>query len=383
MSRLQQLMSDLSAAASSPDEALLGMPGAFYTDAEFFAHERNTVLWYGWHCLGRVDEIPSPGDFFTVQLLDEPLLVVRGDDDVVRVLSNICRHRGMPLAEGRGSSKRFICSYHAWTYGRDGQLLRAARMNNSRLDVKNCRLPEFNSFIWRGAIYCSLDDAAVPFIEENQGLDALVENYEPEQFRLVHVAEEDWRCNWKSLVENFMEGYHLSVVHPETLHGYTPTGLSKKATSGPGFTSYLANYPDSAASRGEGSERLSADQRKRSTLYSVFPCQVASQSATLLVSLTIIPKSADLIGVKWTMSTYGNQLDEATVAERVKLWEEVNAEDREKLERMQVALRSAHALAGPLAGQDFEGTIHDFHVWMDGQLNDGLNTFDETGQQAG
>ena len=83
------------------------------------------------------------------------------------------------------------------------------------------------------------------------------------------------------------------------------------------------------------------------------------------------------------MSTYGNQLDEATVAERVKLWEEVNAEDREKLERMQVALRSAHALAGPLAGQDFEGTIHDFHVWMDGQLNSGLNTFDETGQQAG
>ena len=141
-----------------------------------------------------------------------------------------------------------------------------------------------------------------------------------------------------------MEGYHLSVVHPETLHGYTPTGLSKKAASGPGFTSYLANYPDNAASRGEGAERLSADQRKRSTLYSVFPCQVASQSATRLVSLTIIPKSADLIGVKWTMSTYGDQLDEATVAERVKLWEEVNAEDREKLERMQVALTSSRSL---------------------------------------
>ena len=138
MSRLQQLMFDLSAAAQSDDDALLGMPGAFYTDAEFFAHERNTVLWHGWHCLGRTDEIPIAGDFFTVQLLDEPLLVVRGDDDVVRVLSNICRHRGMPLAEGRGSSKRFVCSYHAWTYGRDGQLLRAARMNNSRLDVKNC-----------------------------------------------------------------------------------------------------------------------------------------------------------------------------------------------------------------------------------------------------
>ena len=79
------------------------------------------------------------------------------------------------------------------------------------------------------------------------------------------------------------------------------------------------------------------------------------------------------------MSTYGDQLDEETLAQRVRLWEEVNAEDREKLERMQVALRSAHALAG----QDFEGTIHDFHVWMDRQLNGGLNSFDEAGQQAG
>ncbi|MEM6578385.1 MAG: Rieske (2Fe-2S) protein, partial [Pseudomonadota bacterium] len=99
--------------AALPADRPTGMPGAFYTSQTQFEHEARTVLRTGWHCLGRIDEIAQPGDFFTVQLLNEPLLVVRGDDDDVRVMANVCRHRGMPLAEGRGRTKRFVCSYHA------------------------------------------------------------------------------------------------------------------------------------------------------------------------------------------------------------------------------------------------------------------------------
>ena len=358
----------LNTAATSAENAPLGLPGAFYTDPQLFDLECQTVLHQGWHCLGRVDEIPEPGDYFTVRLLDEPLLIVRGDDHEIRVMSNLCRHRSMPLAEGRGNSKRFICSYHAWTYDRAGQLLRAARMKNAGFDVTSCRLPEFATFVWNGFIYVSLSDTPPPFAGANDDLNSVLADYEPDKFRLVHVAEEDWNTNWKCLVENFMEGYHLSVVHPETLHGYTPTGMSKKSVSGPGFTSYCANYPDTAQPRGYGSDRLTETQRNRSTLYAIFPTQVVSQSATLLVSLSIFPKSVDVIGVKWTLSAYGNELEENILRQRVALWENVNAEDREKLERMQTALRSVHANAGPLAGEDYEGTIHDFHVWMATQL---------------
>ena len=104
--------------------------------------------------------------------------------------------------------------------------------------------------------------------------------------------------------------------------------------------------------------------RDSSTLFARFPTQVASQAASLLVSLSIFPISAESIEVKWTMSVYGDDLDDATIAERIKLWEEVNAEDRHKLERMQIALRSQHAQSGPLAGDDYEGTIRDFQVWL-------------------
>ncbi len=356
---LHDLLQELAALPADPPRC---MPGEFYTSQAWFEHEAATVLRDGWHCLGRVDEIPEPGDFFTARLLNEPLIVVRADDSEIRVLANVCRHRGMPLAEGAGNARRFVCTYHAWAYGRDGALLRAARMQNEGFDQKNCKLPTHNSYLWNGFIYVSLNPDTAPF--EHPELDALVAPYEPDNFRLVHMAEETWHTNWKCLVENFMEGYHLSVVHPQTLHGYTPTGLATKLAGGGGFTSYAAIYPDDIESRGRGAEGLSDKERKRSTLYSVFPTQVASQAASLLVSLCIFPISANEIRVKWTMSIYGDELDYYTIQNRISLWEEVNREDREKLERMQVGLASAHAQAGPLAGENYEGTIHDFLIWL-------------------
>ncbi|MFK7940382.1 MAG: aromatic ring-hydroxylating dioxygenase subunit alpha [Roseovarius sp.] len=364
MSQIETMRQTLAELASLSPDAPFGMPGTFYTSPEFFDYECDTILRQGWYCLGRADEIPEGGDYFTLQLLNEPIIVVRGDDGEIRVLSNVCRHRGMPLAEGSGNANRFVCSYHAWAYSHDGALLRAARMKNAGFDQKSCKLPSFPVQLWQGFIYTSLDPAAAPFGPDSKALDDLVSPYEPENFRHVHTASEIWRCNWKCLVENFMEGYHLSVVHPQTLHGYTPTGLARKSVSGPGFTSYCANYPQDIPSRGAGAPGLTAEQQQRSSLFARFPNQVASQAASLLVSLSIFPRKVDEIEVRWTMSVYGDELDGDTIEQRIALWDEVNREDREKLERMQVGLGSHHAGSGPLAGDDFEGTVRDFLLWL-------------------
>ncbi|MEX3015714.1 aromatic ring-hydroxylating dioxygenase subunit alpha [Gymnodinialimonas hymeniacidonis] len=359
------LSSELQAIAALPPDRPMTMPGAFYTSKDRFRHEADTVLRRGWHCLGRIDEIPAPGDFFAVQLLNEPLIVVRQVDGDIVVLANVCRHRGMPLAEGRGNTKRFVCSYHAWAYDLDGGLMRAARMKNAAFDAKSCGLHRHNRVLWNGFIYVNLDSAAAPF--DLPALNGLLTNYETESFRLAHVAEEVWNTNWKCLVENFMEGYHLSVVHPQTLHDYTPTGLARKLAVGDGFTSYAANYPKNIPPRGLGAPNLTDDERLRSTLFALFPTQVASQAASLLVSLSIFPLSAGQIRVKWTLSTYGDDLDDDTIVARIALWEKVNQEDREKLERMQIALGSQHAVSGPLAEDDYEGTIRDFQLWLAAQ----------------
>ncbi|MFD2739966.1 aromatic ring-hydroxylating dioxygenase subunit alpha [Sulfitobacter aestuarii] len=361
--RVDEMREALEDCAAAPAEAPRGLPGHFYNDPAFFEHESNTVLHRGWHCVGRVDEFAEPGDYLTLNLLGEPLIVVR-DGDGIKALSNVCRHRGMPLAAGHGNAKRFVCRYHAWTYGTDGALLRAPRMKNQGFDPKNCRLATFPCVQRFGFVYVSLSQDAPDIDVELAGLKDVIDRYEPEEYHIVHSASEIWQCNWKALVENFMEGYHLSVVHPQTLHGYTPTGLSRKGPNGAGFTSYFANYPDNIPPRGEGAPGLDAEARHRSTLFAAFPCQVVSVAASLLVSLSIRPLTATSIEVRWTMSAYPGSLDGDTIDQRIALWESVNLEDREKLEAMQTALGSVHATGGPLAEDDYEGTVRDFLIWL-------------------
>ncbi|MEM7547575.1 MAG: aromatic ring-hydroxylating dioxygenase subunit alpha [Pseudomonadota bacterium] len=356
------LHTSLRAIAAAPADAPLSLSGCHYTDPAYFAHECETVLRTGWHCLGRTDEVPEPGDYFTVQLLTEPLLIVRGDDREIRVLANVCRHRSMPLVEGRGHEARFVCRYHAWSYRRDGALASAPRMPKER--VKDCRLHAFRTEIWRGFIYVNLSGDAAPLAPQLTKLDDLIGIYDQSKMQIQHIEEEDWRCNWKCLVENFMEAYHLSVVHPETLHPFTPTGLSRKAMADAAFTSYAAHYPDTIEQRFTGAPHLSREERYQSRLFSVFPCQVASQSAGLLVSLSLQPVAVDRVKVRWTMSAYEGEMSPPQLDEAIALWREVNREDREKLEAMQIALGSVAAQSGPLAPPDMEGTIWDFYQYL-------------------
>ena len=109
------------------DEAW-SMPKSYYTDPKLLDIEREQLFGKEWICIGRSEEINNGGDYMTFQLCDEPLVAVRGEDGKIRVLSNVCRHRGALLAEGRGNRHRLVCPYHHWSYDLEGKLAGAPRM---------------------------------------------------------------------------------------------------------------------------------------------------------------------------------------------------------------------------------------------------------------
>ncbi|MEM8813242.1 MAG: aromatic ring-hydroxylating dioxygenase subunit alpha [Pseudomonadota bacterium] len=350
--------------AEAPAGRETGLDGNFYIDPALYAAEVSRILTTEWLYLCRADELPEPGDYLTLVVLDEPLLVVRGDDGEIRVLSNICRHRNSPVALGAGRSRLFVCPYHAWSYGRDGRLVSAPRMEAARVDKARCGLPRHKIEVWMGFVYVNLDGSAEPLAPRLEPLRDRLAPYDTAAMRHVHTAEEVWRTNWKTLVENFMEAYHLSVVHTKTLHAITPTALSQKFDGGSAFSGYCANYPENAPVRGKGAVGLSAEERRRSTLFSVFPCQVVSQSASLLASYALFPEGPETVRVRWSLSVHDDELSPEEVAERIALWTVVNTEDRDKLERTQRNFRSRFAQSGPLAPADFEGVVADFHRYL-------------------
>ena len=351
--------------AALPDDEALAMPAEFYTSPAFLEQETETVWRREWVCVGHVGELRSPGDFYTTEMVGEQLLVVRDQDGVVRVLSNVCRHRGNRVAEGSGNARKFICQYHTWSYDTKGALLAAPLMKKRpSFDQKKCGLPEFASEIWNGWIFVNLDGKAAPLSPRLGGLQEVIRNYHPEERFLVFMEEGEWSCNWKALFENFMEGYHLSATHLKTLHKITPTKLCKKMVSGEAWTGYHAYYDPDYPPRGPFHPDLTEDETTNSPMYGVFPNLVVGMATNFTLFMCIRPNGPDKVRIRWGVTGLEDDPASQAVKDYVDLCRSFNVEDREKLEILQEAMKTRTFEGGPLAPDDYEGTIWDFTKYM-------------------
>jgi phenylpropionate dioxygenase-like ring-hydroxylating dioxygenase large terminal subunit len=345
------------------------MPPAYYTSEAFLALEREALFRREWICLGHAAEIARPGDYFTTELVGEPLLVVRGEDGQVRVLSNVCRHRANLVASGAGNRKRFVCGYHAWSYDPDGRLAAAPLMAGSEaFDKAGCRLPAFACEIWQDFIFVNLDGNAEPLAPRLDGFLPAIRNYHHPGRHHQFVAEEVWQTNWKCLVENFMEGYHLSAAHLKTLHPMTPTSLCRKIPAPFGMTAYTSGYAPSVPERGPYHPDLTAEERRYSVLFSVFPNLTLSIVPNVTLYLLVRPVDADSVAVRWGLAGTIDDPEHPDVIRYRDLCFAFNAEDRQQLEAVQKGMKSRHFPGGPLAPADYEGTIWDFYQYMASRL---------------
>jgi len=194
------------------------LPSRVYTDAGFLEVEREKIFGRTWQLVGREDQVSSAGRFFTADVAGEPILVARGADSRVRALSNVCRHRAGPVASGEGSCQAFRCGYHGWSYGLDGRLLNTPEFDGVEGFRREERgLPEFRLEEWLGLLFVNLDPSA-PALTET--LDDLPARLAPRGLEGMQPAvRKDWTvdCNWKVYVDNYLEGYHIPIVHPSLM----------------------------------------------------------------------------------------------------------------------------------------------------------------------
>lgn len=205
------------ARVAAPLDRAYTLPPAAYTDPAVYEAERERIFQRAWMPLVREEQIPEPGDYRSLTLAGQPVVVVRGRDDRIRVLSRVCLHRAAPVVEGDGNRTHFTCPYHAWSYGLDGVLLRAPLMEGTSAFVPgDCRLPELRCELWNGFVMANLDPEAEPFAPQVADYDAIFDRWRLAEWRVVETLEYDSPWNWKVLVENFMEAYHHIAIHSTT-----------------------------------------------------------------------------------------------------------------------------------------------------------------------
>ena len=360
----QDVLAELAAIRDGKAGAPRSMTPAFYTDPRVLAAEESAVFLSSWLCLGRADQASKPGEFFTRDVMGEPLIVVRGKDERIRVLANVCRHRGSRLVEGIGKTSRFTCPYHAWTYGLDGGLVRAPLIE---ADLDGCDLHAFASETWMGWVFVNLDGTAPPLAGQLKDLDPYVRNYHPEDMRAHKPGTEIWGVNWKGLAENFMEGYHLTPVHLKTLHPMTPTRLCEKVPGGQAWTAYKSHYDERFEGRTEVHPDMTPEECRVSMMFWVYPSLVVGLGPNTATYMSLLPSGPDAVEVYWD-NIFRTGMTKKNAKMRYEFAASFNAEDKVRLIEMQKGLHSRYATGGPLAPADFEGTIWDFYHWMAGRL---------------
>jgi choline monooxygenase len=249
------------------------LPHWCYHDPEWYAREEETILKREWLCVGRVDQVPSPGDFYTIPVLGHPLIVVRDDAGEVNVLTAICRHRGAVIAEDaqRTRCRAFICPYHGWTYGLDGGLISTPGNPPPLAGVKNFAhsdngLVRMRSDVWAGFLFVTFDPDAPPLLKNLGDLPALLRNYHVEDMQFTHRDVYEVDCNWKVWLENAFESYHAMIVHRKHMDPANPQVWQHETGAG-----FISMYSERSAVAYSGLPNLPGLSKKESVgLYHVW-----------------------------------------------------------------------------------------------------------------
>jgi phenylpropionate dioxygenase-like ring-hydroxylating dioxygenase large terminal subunit len=194
------------------------LPATWYTDPAVYAAERQRIFRRCWQYVGLTEQVAQPGDFFTCQIADVPVIVARDQEGTLRAFINVCRHRGHAVAtEASGHCTVFQCPYHAWSYNLDGSLRGAPGMREEP-DFDRDAFPLFTAQVetWGPFVFVNLDLDAAPLAATLGTLPDLVAQT---GVRLTEVRrrmrrEVEIAANWKIVVDNYLECYHCPVAHP-------------------------------------------------------------------------------------------------------------------------------------------------------------------------
>jgi Rieske 2Fe-2S family protein len=341
------------------------LPGRDYHAPEVFELERERIFFREWVYAGRADEAPEPGDFLTVDVVGESVVVVRGSDGELRGFYNVCRHRGSRLCdpETHGHAKGAIkCPYHAWSYAYDGSLIGTPMVARDEVDRESLGLWPVAVEIWQGYVFVHLGEPAGPVRESlSRQTDKPLqfESWRMGELRTAHRTVSEVAANWKIIVENYNECLHCPAVHPELV------AVAPAFRKGDVFEQGRDDFGVSIAGGGAGYTASGAttlpvmpglSELQASSMYgaTVFPNMFLDLTGTVAIATRLQPRGPEHTTIVTDYLFRPETIDEPGFdpGEVVEFSELVAHQDYVVCERVQVGVRSRAFDHGVFAEKD-------------------------------
>ena len=335
------------------------LPFDWYSDPAVLRLERERIFRRTWQYAGRTDQVAERGAFFTCDLGGIPIVVVRDQQDGLRAFLNVCRHRGSLVCEGEGKRASLQCPYHAWTYGLDGSLRAAPRSERvPGFDKESLGLVAVPVDSWGPFVFVNPDPEAEPLAPTLGELPDLVaaSGVDLGSLRFLRRASgEEYAANWKVCSENFLECYHCQVAHP----GFSKVvDVSVDAYVLEESRTFSTQYgPVREAWKGDFDPRGPIERGQFHFLWPNLTLNIMPGHPNLSIG-PIVPTGPETTA-RFLDYFVGPDVDEAWVEEMLEFDEQVGAEDRILVERVQKGLRGGGVEHGRLMG-DSERLIAHF-----------------------
>jgi glycine betaine catabolism A len=342
------------------------LPQRYFVSEEIFAREEEKIFSKQWLLVGHQSELPHPGNFFTVEVANESLIIVRSslngaEEASIRAFYNICRHRGTRLCEEKRGHVRVIqCPYHAWTYALDGRLLGAPHMDDVLGFEKTAySLNSVKLGFWEGFIFLNLADISAPLERWLSPLIAKFSHWNLPRLRSARRIGYDVRANWKLIFENYSECYHCPGVHP-MLSKLTPYDSAENdLEEGPflggsmpirGGHSLTMSGDACAIPVGD----IKAEDHYRVFYYSIFPNMLLSMHPDYVMvhQLWPISPSNTLVYCDWFFNAEAFNENDFNPDDAIAFWDMTNRQDWHVCELSQQGISSRAYQPGPYSSRE-------------------------------
>jgi choline monooxygenase len=347
----------------------------YYTDPGILAIEKDRIFRRTWQHAGTLNQacgevngskltISDPETFFTADVADEPIVVVRDKQGTLRAFSNVCRHRAGPIAQGSGCKNVLRCGYHGWTYTLDGRLIGTPDVDGVEFfDRSTMGMFPLRLETWEQFIFVNFDPSAVPLSTYLGKIPEQASGFPITGLQLAERRDYVIECNWKVYVDNYLEGYHIPIAHP---------GLMREIDYAQYRTDTYRYHsqqfaPIRAMKQEDTIERLYApDTGIGDALYFwVFPNLMLNIYPDNVQTNLIVPLSHEktLTIFEWFFHDAASEKNREKINRSIAFSEEVQKEDIALCEHVQCGLRSATYDRGRYSVKRENG-VHHFHTLL-------------------
>ena len=339
------------------------LPRKFYTEPDILNQEFKKIFHNNWVCIGRDSDLTTKGQYITIQLGSESIIVLKSNKDKIKAFFNVCRHRGTRICNSNEGkfSKTIQCPYHGWTYDLNGKLVGSPLMEAVN-DFNKSDYPLFPIKIkqWKGFLFINLNENPSNLNETFKPINNLLHSWELKNLCVIDKKRYAVNCNWKLIIQNYCECYHCPMIHPQLAEIHNYLGGKNNLYSGPFLGGYMNFNSDKESITPSGKyccppiKGIKGRDLHRVYYYSLFPNMLLSLHPEYVMYHTVWPNGVDkcIVNCSWLFLEENANNHKNSIYEAIDFWDKTNKQDWEICEYSQLGINSKKYSPSPYSGQE-------------------------------